>query len=65
MEPVSKTGHNDKIEEADVRRAPEPLDEERLDLIRRTKAMSIEERIDLFERMSRDAAWAKGTKRVG
>jgi hypothetical protein len=39
-------------------------DEARLALMRRVKAMSLEERIALFERLSRDAAWARTARRV-
>lgn len=32
--------------------------------MRRVKLMTIEERLDLFERLTLDAAWARGAKRV-
>jgi hypothetical protein len=35
----------------------EEMEESRLLMMRRVKQMSIEERLDLFERLSRDAAW--------
>lgn len=41
-----------------------PLDEPRLAMMRRVKRMNFEERLDLFEQLSRDAAWAIGAKRV-
>jgi hypothetical protein len=40
-----------------------PKDESRLDMMRRVKRMSLEERLDLFERLSRDAAWVRGSAR--
>lgn len=37
----------------------------RLDMIDRQKRMSLEERIDLFEALSRDAAWVRSSaKRI-
>ncbi len=41
-----------------------PRDESRLQMIRRAKQMSVEERLDLFERLSRDAAWARSATRI-
>lgn len=41
-----------------------PMDDSRLAMMRRTKRMTVDERLDLFEQLSRDAAWAKGAKRV-
>ena len=38
-------------------RIDEEMDESRLLMMRRVKQMSVEERVDLFERLSRDAAW--------
>ena len=44
---------------------PEPAtDESRLLMMRREKEMTVEQRIELFERLSRDAAWARSAKRV-
>lgn len=44
---------------------PLPKDESRLLMMRRQKAMSVEERVALFERLSRDAAWIRSSaKRV-
>lgn len=40
------------------------MDESRLMMTRREKEMSVEQRIELFERLSRDAAWARSAKRV-
>ncbi len=46
-------------------RAPEPaMDESRLLMMRREKEMTVEQRIELFERLSRDAAWVRSAKRV-
>jgi hypothetical protein len=39
-------------------------DEARLASMRRVKRMTIEQRIDLFERLVRDAAWACAARRV-
>ncbi len=52
-----------------ARRAPDeasapPIDESRLAMMRRVKRMTVEQRLDLFEQLSRDAAWAQGAKRV-
>jgi hypothetical protein len=41
-----------------------PLDGSRLAVMRRTAAMSLEERLSLFEALSRDAAWARAAVRV-
>ncbi len=41
-----------------------PRDQSRLEMMRRVKEMSVEERIDLFERLSRDAAWARSATRI-
>ena len=38
-------------------RIDEEMEQSRLLMMRRVKAMSVEERVDLFERLSRDAAW--------
>ena len=44
---------------------PEPaMDESRLLMMRREKEMTVEQRIELFERLSRDAAWVRSAKRV-
>lgn len=40
------------------------MDESRLTMMRREKEMTVEQRIELFERLSRDAAWARSAKRV-
>ena len=42
-----------------------PVDDERLEMIRREKNMTVEQRIELFDRLSRDAAWIRSAaKRV-
>jgi hypothetical protein len=41
-----------------------PKDPSRLEMMRRVKRMSAEERVALFERLSRDAAWVRTAKRV-
>lgn len=33
-------------------------------MMRRVKQMSVEERIELFDRLSRDAAWARSATRI-
>jgi hypothetical protein len=38
-------------------RIDEEMEESRLLMMRRVKQMSVEERLDVFERLSRDAAW--------
>ena len=41
------------------------VDESRLLMMRRVKAMSVEQRLQLFERLSRDAAWIRSAaKRI-
>lgn len=45
-------------------RPPLPKDSSRLEMMRREKNMSVEERIELFERLSRDAAWARSATRL-
>jgi hypothetical protein len=48
--------------------APRPdlhADESRLLMMRRVKAMTVEQRLQLFERLSRDAAWIRSAaKRI-
>jgi hypothetical protein len=42
-----------------------PKDESRLMMMRRVKQMTVEERLALFERLSRDAAWVRSSaKRI-
>jgi hypothetical protein len=41
-----------------------PRDESRLAMMRRIEHMSVEERVDLFERLSRRVAWARSAKRL-
>ena len=51
-------------------RSPAPPDtdteaeESRLAMLRRVKRMTIEQRIELFQSLVRDAAWARGARRV-
>jgi hypothetical protein len=41
------------------------MDEARLEMMRREKSMTVEQRIELFARLSRDAAWIRSSaKRV-
>lgn len=40
------------------------IDESRQAMLRRVKRMTVEERLDLFDQLSRDAAWAQSAKRV-
>jgi hypothetical protein len=47
--------------------APRPelwAEESRLLMMRRVKAMTLEQRLALFERLSSDAAWARSAKRI-
>jgi hypothetical protein len=41
-----------------------PKDRSRLEMMRRIKRMTLNDRIQLFERLSRDAAWARSATRV-
>jgi hypothetical protein len=41
-----------------------PKDDARIEMMRRVKRMTLAERIDLFERLSRDAGWARSARRV-
>ena len=41
-----------------------PKDQSRLEMMAREKRMTLEQRVELFERLSRDAAWARSAKRV-
>lgn len=46
-------------------RLNEEMEESRLLMMRRVKQMSVEERLKLFERLSRDAAWIRSSaKRI-
>lgn len=40
------------------------VDESRLAVMRRVKRMTIEQRIELFQSLVRDAAWARGARRL-
>ena len=42
----------------------EPMDQSRLLMMRRVKRMTVEERLALFERLSRRVSWARSAKRV-
>jgi hypothetical protein len=41
-----------------------PKDQSRLEMMAREKRMTLEQRLELFERLSRDAAWIRSAKRV-
>ncbi len=41
-----------------------PRDQSRLEMMRRVKQMSVEERLELFERLSRRVTWARSAKRL-
>jgi hypothetical protein len=41
-----------------------PRDESRLLMMRRVKVMTVEERLALFEQLSRRVTWARSAKRV-
>jgi hypothetical protein len=45
-------------------RAALPKDSSRIEMMRRHKHMSVEERLELFERLSRRVTWARSAKRV-
>jgi hypothetical protein len=51
-------------ETAGASREALPKDASRLEMMRRVKRMSVEERLELFERMSRRVAWARSAKRL-
>jgi hypothetical protein len=40
------------------------MSESRLEMMRRVKRMAVEERLALFERLSRRVAWARSAKRL-
>lgn len=61
---VTGTRHDRSVEHSRERVRTAPIDESRLTMMRRVKLMTVEERLDLFEALSRDAAWARGAKRV-
>lgn len=60
MVSMSDRGADERPDRAPAR----PADEVRLASMRRVKRMTIEQRIDLFERLARDAAWASTARRV-
>ena len=41
-----------------------PKDDARLEMMRRVKRMSVEERLELFDRLSRRVTWARSAKRL-
>ena len=41
-----------------------PRDESRMEMMQRIKYLTVEERLDLFDRLSRDAAWIRSSKRT-
>ncbi len=65
MDDVTNVPHSSSRRDAARQRvAAPPIDGARLAMMRRVKHMTVEERLDLFEQLSRDAAWARGAKRV-
>ena len=40
------------------------MDPARLEMMRREKGMTVEDRLALFERLSRNAAWVRSAKRI-
>ena len=46
-------------EAAEASRDALPKDASRLEMMRRVKRMTVRERVELFERLSRDAAWVR------
>jgi len=63
------TGVKDRQQDATTEPSPpsdpaRELDASRLAMLRDFQRMSIEERLDLFERLQRDVAWARGASRV-
>jgi hypothetical protein len=53
---VDKAEPDTRRDEPDAR-IDEEMEESRLLMMRRVKEMSVEARVDVFERLSRDAAW--------
>lgn len=68
----SGTGTIRRVQETNPRNSTAPeerrpevaRDESRVLMMRREKEMTVEQRIELFERLSRDAAWVRSAKRV-
>lgn len=63
------TAMKDRQKNGTTEPTPQPSDAGELDasrhaMLRDVKRMSIEERLDLFERLQRDAAWARGARRI-
>jgi hypothetical protein len=48
----------------DATRPGLPKDQSRLDMMAREKRMTVEERLQVFEALSRTAAWARSAKRI-
>ena len=44
-------------------KVPLQIDADRAEMIARTERMTVDQRIELLERLSRDAAWIRGTSR--
>ena len=59
--------HEDRVTQADEARPRSALrdDRARVEMIAREKRMTVEQRVALFERLSRDAAWIRSSaKRI-
>ncbi|HTX30165.1 MAG TPA: hypothetical protein VMD09_02205 [Solirubrobacteraceae bacterium] len=57
----------ERVIQTDAARAKSALREDRarVEMIAREKRMTVEQRVELFERLSRDAAWIRSsTKRI-
>jgi hypothetical protein len=55
----------DRLASPEERATPAlPKDESRLEMMAREKRMTLEQRLELFERLSRDAAWARSANRI-
>lgn len=59
---MSKEEYAPKISQAAIE--PLPKDASRLLMMRRVNAMTVDQRLDLFERLSRRVIWARSAKRV-
>ena len=64
MLPMAEARHDRSSEDPRKGFPAPPIDESRLAVMRRVKRMTLEERLDLLDALSRDAAWARGAKRV-
>lgn len=59
--------HEDRVIQPDEARPKSALrdDRARVEMIAREKRMTVEQRVELFERLSRDAAWIRSSaKRI-